>query len=92
MSNNKKYKIQVRQYPPGQSSHGIFCLAETVNRSIHAEQIGNFNPFFCTYKGKSRLIKSDDGDVSDPFRREESYADTFFITIPLDSPTKNAMC
>ena len=75
-----RYKIAVRK--AGQ--HGRFDwqpgeVIKTISRVIWSEQIGNFNPFFCTYKGKRELIKSLDGDVSDPFRREESYADTFYI-------------
>ena len=99
---NKKFKIQVRQSGPGQTGHGSnfigaitgdfgnYCLVETVARVIWAEQIGNFNPFFCTYKGKTCLVQSDDGDVSDPFRREESYANSFFIYPPLDNLNKCA--
>lgn len=70
-----KTQIQVRQY----HTDGSFTLLETIKRKIWAEQIGNFNPFFCRHNGKRRLIESDEGDVSDPFRREESYAKSFYI-------------
>ena len=91
---NKKYTIQVRRYPDGQSSHGSpvigaitgdfgnFEVSATIRRVITAEQIGNFNPLFCVFKGKRSLVQSDGGDVSDPFRREESYANSFFIGVP----------
>ena len=90
---SKKYNIQVRRYHAGQTSHGSesigsitgdfgkFDVVETVKRSLHAEQIGNFNPIFCNYNAKQHLVKSDEGDTSDPFRREESYAKSFFISI-----------
>ncbi len=67
----KKYTIQVR-------FAGI--VVETISRVLRSEMIGNFNPFFCTYKGNKRcLVKSDAGDVSDPFRRTQAYANTFYI-------------
>jgi len=88
-----KHTIQVRRYQAGQSKHGSerigsitgdfgkFDVVETVKRSLKAEQIGNFNPVFCTYNGKPCLVHSDEGDLSDPFRREESYAKSLFISI-----------
>ena len=55
---------------------------ETVKRVLRAEQIGNFNPLFCTYRGNNRvLVQSQEGDLSDPFRREESYAQSFYIEV-----------
>jgi hypothetical protein len=53
----------------------------TIKRQLRAEQIGNFNPIFCTYQGKRILVQSDDGDLSDPFRREESYLKTLYIKL-----------
>lgn len=62
----KRYPVEVRQ--------GDGTVVETIHSVLRAEQIGNFNPLFCRYKGKKRcLVESDDGDVSDPFRRSESY-------------------
>ena len=90
---SKQYPIQVRKYQSGQTKHGSeyignitgdygkFDLVKTIKRPLWAEQIGNFSPFFCSYKGKRTLIHSDEGDVSDPFRREAFYANSFFITI-----------
>lgn len=79
----KRYTIQVRRYTSNIAHyHGKpFELVETIQRVIWAEMIGNFNPFFCRYKGKRTLILSDEGDLSDPFRREESYAKSFFISV-----------
>jgi hypothetical protein len=88
-----KHTIQVRRYQAGQTKHGSehigaitgnfgkFDVVETVKLTLWAEQIGNFNPIFCKYKCKRTLVHSDDGDLSDPFRREESYAKTLFISI-----------
>lgn len=70
-----KYNIQVRQ--------GDGTVVETIKRTLKAESIGNFNPIFCTYKGKQRLVKSDQGDLSDPFRRTEGYLLTLYI-LPRD--------
>jgi hypothetical protein len=70
----KKYKIQVRD--------AAGKVLETVERVLRAEQIGNFNPMFCRYRNKKRvLVNSDAGDLSDPFRREGSYADSLFIKV-----------
>ena len=89
-----KELIQVRRYLPNQSPYGsarmgeitgdfgTFETIETISRILRAESIGNFCPLFCTYKGNNRcLVQSDAGDVSDPFRREESYAASFFISV-----------
>jgi hypothetical protein len=68
---NMKHKIQVRLITG-------FVIA-TVRRKLRAEQIGNFNPIFCTYKRKQYLVKSDDGDLSDPFRRNDNYLNNLYI-------------
>jgi hypothetical protein len=90
----KRHSITVRKYLPGQSSSGsdyigkitgdfgTFETVETISRVLRAEQIGNFNPIFCTYKGKRCLVHSEEGDLSDPFRRDQSYVQSLFITIP----------
>lgn len=54
---------------------------ETIARVLRAEQIGNFNPIFCTYMGKKHLVMSNEGDLSDPFRRDASYLEKLFIEI-----------
>jgi hypothetical protein len=78
-----KHFIQVRRYPSGQSHYRTdkFELVETVARVLRAEQIGNFNPIFCTYKGKRTLVHSDSGDLSDPFRRDAGYVTSLFIEV-----------
>lgn len=70
----KKYLINVKFKPTGK-------IIKTIKRAIRSEQIGNFCPLFCTYLGKQRLVKSEEGDLSDPFRRQESYAESFFIEV-----------
>lgn len=78
----KRYPIQVRLYAPGVSHYASkdFTVVETIERVLRAEQIGNFNPLFCRYANNPRvLVLSDEGDVSDPFRREESYSGSFYI-------------
>ena len=81
----KKHLIEVRQYNRDQKfpwrDNPIHCTHGTIDRALRAEQIGNFNPIFCTYKGKRTLVHSDEGDLSDPYRRDESYAKSFFIKI-----------
>ena len=80
----KRYSIQVRKVSPGNlyNSAAPFGTIGTVKRVLRAEQIGNFNPLFCTYKGDKRtLVHSEQGDLSDPFRRDGSYAATLFIRV-----------
>lgn len=81
MKDNAKRHIQVRKYPEGTSHHTSkkFTLIETIWRKPWLEQIGNFNPMFCTYNGERTLVHSDYGDISDPFRREESFLGSLFI-------------
>jgi hypothetical protein len=59
----------------------LFDLIDTVSLAPRQESIGNFNPMFVTYRGNKYLLHSDEGDLSDPFRREESYAKSFFIKL-----------
>ena len=70
----KKYPVEVIFKPSGK-------VIARVQRQIHTEQMGNFSPVFCTYQGKSRLVKSRSGDISDPFRKEDSYLDSLFIEV-----------
>jgi hypothetical protein len=46
---------------------------QTIKRALTARQVGNFNPLYCRYRSKTYLVKSDDGDVSDSFRRKDTY-------------------
>lgn len=50
-------------------------------RVLTFEACGNFNPAFCQYRKKKYLVKSTCGDLSDPFRREESYLTSLYITV-----------
>ena len=74
-----KHDIEVKRgcnfFGEGGESLGI------IKRVLRAECIGNFNPIFCTYKGKRTLVESRAGDISDPFRRNESYLSSLFIVI-----------
>lgn len=78
-----KYQIQVRKVEPGKlyNSSAPFEVIGTIKRQVRAEQIGNFNPMFCTYQGQRTLVHSDCGDLSDPFRRDESYGKSLFIRV-----------
>ena len=73
----KKYDIEVRI----KRSNGTPRPFTSIKRVLYTEQIGNFCPVFCTFLGKKRLVKSDEGDLSDPFRRKDSYANTLYIEI-----------
>jgi hypothetical protein len=68
----KKYRIKVKR--GGQ-------VIEEVQRVLWAEAIGNFNPLFCRYKGKRTLVQSEEGNISDPFRRRESYLTSLYIEV-----------
>lgn len=73
-----KHQVQVRiKREYGNPGH----LLGTIKRVLRAEAIGNFNPIFCTYHGKRHLVSSMAGDISDPFRRDESYLDTLYIEL-----------
>ncbi len=78
---SKKYTIQVRRYQRDEyGSRTTHEVIDTIKRTLRAECIGNFNPLFCTYKGNNRcLVDSDKGDLSDPFRREDNYAECLYI-------------
>ena len=80
---SRKFPVEVRRYPPGKNHHSSneFDKVETIRVRLRAEQIGNFNPIFCQYKGKRTLVHSEAGDVSDPFRREEKYLESLFIEL-----------
>jgi hypothetical protein len=76
---NKKLQIEVREKG---TSYGVpGRIVEVISRKPWLEEIGNFNPMFCRYKGKRTLVQSLAGDLSDPFRREENYKETLFIEI-----------
>jgi hypothetical protein len=78
-----KHTIELRRYPDGSSHHtsDSFEVVGKIRRVLKPQQIGNFNPVFCCYRGKARLVHSDAGDLSDPFRRDQSYLKTLFIEL-----------
>lgn len=79
----KKHLIQVRRYA-AETDYLLpreFEVIDSIKRVLRAECIGNFNPIFCTYKGKRTLVHSENGDLSDPFRRDDRYLKTLFIEV-----------
>jgi hypothetical protein len=82
---NKKFEIEVRKYGTSRGHYEFDekpLIIERIKRVLKAEQIGNFNPLFCRYKNNKRvLVHSDEGDLSDPFRRNEEYSKTLFIEV-----------
>jgi hypothetical protein len=69
----KKYRVKVI------GKDGWFVAY--IRRVLNAEVFGNFNPIFCRYKGKRYLVKSEAGDLSDPFRVTEDYFDSLYIEV-----------
>jgi hypothetical protein len=72
----KKQTIAVRI---GASLFGGGQTIETISRKVYCDTLGNFNRLACRYKGKTYLVKSEAGDLGDPFRADESYATSLFI-------------
>lgn len=78
----KKYKISVRNYLERIPFKGdVIQEIEVINRVLRCTPMGNFNAIFCIYMGKEYLVQSDDGDITDPFRAEESYLESLFIDV-----------
>jgi len=84
----EKYSIAVRRLCDG-------LLIKTVQRTLQRKavhgihymltaQVGNFSPLFCRYLGKKYLVRSEAGDLSDPFRRNCGYLDRLFIYVEED--------
>ena len=77
---SKKYLIQVRRKGTRYNEPGE--VIGYIWRALRTEAIGNFNPIFCTYnKDKRVLVKSLEGDLSDPFRRHEGYLKSLYIEV-----------
>lgn len=76
---SKKHKVSVHKKGEHYGVPGKYI--EDIMRVLRAEMIGNFNPIFCTYNKERHLVKSLEGDLSDPFRRDESYAKSLYIEI-----------
>jgi hypothetical protein len=89
-----KHTIEVREVAAGHSlydSSAPYVVREHIKRKLRAEQIGNFNPLFCRYRGNNRvLVHSAEGDLSDPFRREPSYARSLFIRVTAQQPANES--
>ena len=75
----KRYSVAV--YSDGK-------LIKSVDRVLYFEQIGNFNPCFTIFSGYPRLVHSFRGDMSDPFRRDNSYLDHLYINLTPMIPAK----
>jgi len=56
-------------------------LIKVIKRKVWLEAIGNFNPMFCRYNYKRTLVRSEEGDISDPFRVRESYLSSLYIEV-----------
>lgn len=56
-------------------------LFKIINRKLRFEMIGNFCAAFVTYENKQHLVKSYAGDLSDPFRRDETYLKKLYIQL-----------
>lgn len=79
---NKPHNIDVCKEG---KSYGVPGKVITViKRVLVAESMGNFNPVFCTYKGKRYLVHSRMGDLSDPFRATKEYLNTLYFEVPKD--------
>ena len=81
--NMKKQNIQVRNYNGAHHSSRTVTpeIIGSISRKVYAIACGNFCPVYCRYLGKTYLVHSESGDLSDPFRAEESYLKTLFIDI-----------
>lgn len=75
----EKQRIEVRKKGTRYGEPGE--LVEVITRKAWFESIGNFSPMFCRYHGKRMLVKSMEGDLSDPFRRDMWYLDSLYIEI-----------
>ena len=81
---NNKHSIEVREVEIGSEfdSSAPFKAIGSIRRVLRVEQSGNFNPVFCCYNGDNRaLVHSELGDISDPFRANESYLEKLFIRV-----------
>ena len=54
---------------------------ETISRVLTGKAIGNFNPIYCRYQKREHLVMSREGDLSDPFRRDDSYLEKLYIQV-----------
>lgn len=59
--------------------HNNIFSGEIVKRAVKCEQVSNFDLITCVYKGEKYVVYSDVGDLSDPFRRNNTYLDSLYI-------------
>ncbi len=52
---------------------------EPIMRKLYVDQVGNFNRVACRYAGKTYIVKSESGDLGDPFRADNSYLEKLYI-------------
>lgn len=52
-----------------------------IARVISCEPLGNFNLFTCRYQCRTFMLKSEKGDLSDPFRVDKSYFDSLYLDL-----------
>lgn len=68
----ERFKIQARD--------GSGKPIALIIRVVWCEQIGNFTPVFCRYKGKRQLVESDELDLDDPMRcNKDDHIGKLFI-------------
>lgn len=60
------------------------AVITTIKRVINARPMGNYNPVFCTYKGREYLVHSRLGDISDPFRITKEHFQSLYFEIGKD--------
>jgi hypothetical protein len=79
----KKETIQVRNYNGKRYAFPAVTpeILGSVSRRLYSMACGNFNPVYCRYQRKTYLVQSEAGDISDPFRADDSYLKTLFIDI-----------
>ena len=75
----KRYAVEVRK--KGEKFGEPGELIESIKVQLRSKSIGNFNPIYCTYKSKEHVVNSREGDLSDPFRRNDGYLKTLYIEV-----------
>lgn len=71
MTGRKRHQIKVYTHDDQ--------FIETIKRVLTFVVLGNWNPAYCVYKREKYQVHSVHGDMSDPFRRDESYLDSLYI-------------
>ena len=76
---NKRYTVNVCKKGEKYGTPGERITV--IKRVLIGKAIGNFNPLFCMYNKTEYLVHSIEGDLSDPFRREDTYTNSLYIEI-----------